>query len=420
MEDNLQKRRRHNVNWSANNVHLFLLVGYALSLPFNEPYGKLTNVILILMACNWVRVRRFSFKSTTLGLMVLFYIMHIIGLWSTENMKQGIFELDKKISFLILPIVMQAFILDERSICKVLIAFALGTFTASLVCLSYASWRYLAFGDSGYFFYHPLTEVIDMHAIYMAMYVCFTSFILIYYYWEKALFGTWRMKCVFMLCLSYLAFFVFLLSARTVILSFSFIVFAGIVVYGYRTKRLIKALGVIVVLLLFFSALVFLNDNNRERFKEAINYNSEYTIDKQYGGRSTRELIWSCAASLIKQNPVLGWGTGDAQDVLHACYLKNDFGPLTYLPHLKYNAHSQYFQSWIDLGLAGLLAFALSILIPFFQNIKSKNYLYLSFIALFALACTTESMLELKQGITFFAFFQCLFELKDRDGDRHH
>jgi O-antigen ligase len=396
------------MNLSVNQVHFFLMICYAFSLPFNAPYPKLSNVLMLLMAANWIRVHRLSFKSATLIVTVLFFILHLIGLLHTQNIDQGIFELDKKIGFLIFPIVFSAFDVDKDQVRKALTAFALGTIAASLICLIYACWQYLLYGNSDYFYYHPLTEIIDMHAIYMAMYVSFTFFILIYYYSRAALTGSVKIKGLYIFCLLYLTFFLFLLSARTIIFGFSVIVFSGILVYGYRKKKPVKAALVLTVLVGLFSALIFLNDNNKERFKEAINYNSQYTIDKQYGGRSTRELIWHCAVLVIQQNPLFGSGTGDAQDVLHECYLQNDYGPLTYLPDLKYNAHSQYLQSFIDLGLPGLLIFLLMLFIPFVQSIKRRDYLLLWFIGLFSLACITESMLELKQGIAFFAFFQCL------------
>ncbi len=166
-----------------------------------------------------------------------------------------------------------------------------------------------------------------------------------------------------------------------------------------------------ILLGIFFIALILFIPSNLDRFKEAINYKSQYEIDKQYGGRSTRELIWSCSIQVIKNNILFGVGTGDTQDELQKCYKidEDKNWALLYRPDFQYNAHSQYLQTFIDLGLFGFVGLLLCILIPACIAVKNKNYLMLSFIALFSIACITESMLELNKGIVFFSFFISLF-----------
>jgi O-antigen ligase len=108
---------------------------------------------------------------------------------------------------------------------------------------------------------------------------------------------------------------------------------------------------------------------------------------------------------------LIGVGPGDTQDELQKCYqLDEDKNwALLYRPDFQYNAHSQYLQTFIDLGIVGLLLFLATLVVAAFIAIKHYDYLFLSFVVLFSFACLTESMLELNKGIVFFSFFISLF-----------
>ena len=49
--------------------------------------------------------------------------------------------------------------------------FLISTFLISLACLSYGFFKYIVENDNQYLFYHGLTQLIDAHAIYFAMYI---------------------------------------------------------------------------------------------------------------------------------------------------------------------------------------------------------------------------------------------------------
>jgi O-antigen ligase len=283
-----------------------------------------------------------------------------------------------------------------------------------VICLAYATYQYVFRNDSHYFFYHPLAETIGLHAVYMALYICFCFFIVLYLY-QDVVSGSARVqKIMFYGILIYFVIFLFLLSARAVTLAFSMITFSGIIVYSYKRKKLWQAAVLMTLLGCVFALLIYVNPESRERFKEAINYKSQYSIDKQWGGRAERLLMWDCSGDIIKDNLFFGVGTGDAQDELQECYKVKNYGSLLYYPDVQYNAHNQYLQSTIDLGILGLFLLLLCLFLPAYKAFKDDNYLFLSFIALFSIACLTESMLEANKGIIFFTFFSSLFWFQQR------
>jgi O-antigen ligase len=103
-------------------------------------------------------------------------------------------------------------------------------------------------------------------------------------------------------------------------------------------------------------------------------------------------------------------GTGDVKDHLLEKYrekqLYNALG-------LELNAHNQYLQTMLALGIIGLLILLLNIVLPALYGMEMKHYLYLIFLILVAFNFLFESMLETQAGVVFYAFFNAyLFAIK--------
>src|SRR5882762_8685595 len=159
-----------------------LLLAIAATLPF-EFHAKINTLFIILLIVNWLLQWKFSFGSTLLKLFVLFYLLHVVGILFSSNTHQALFELEKKLSLLIFPLVLSGIpALSPKQFRNILIAFVASCFVASVICLGYATYQYLTNHTSEYFFYHPLAETVGMHGNYLAMYVCLCLFILFYLY----------------------------------------------------------------------------------------------------------------------------------------------------------------------------------------------------------------------------------------------
>jgi O-antigen ligase len=106
---------------------------------------------------------------------------------------------------------------------------------------------------------------------------------------------------------------------------------------------------------------------------------------------------------------VLGVGTGDLHAALDDKYRK--YG-MTGALNSHLNAHSQYFQTFIVLGLPGILTLVLMLLVPAAGAVKTRTWPLFFFILLFAINILVESMLELEAGVLFFSFFYSLLALR--------
>ena len=149
----------------------------------------------------------------------------------------------------------------------------------------------------------------------------------------------------------------------------------------------------------------------KERFMLALGIEQKDVWINQYGDgkgviQDVRPLKWKCAWNVIKENWFLGVGTGDGQEELQLQYKRINFDIAF---NEEYNTHNQYLQTWLGLGLVGLLLLISCLIFPAISAFQRKNYLYMSFLMLFSICCITESMLCRQNGIVFYAFFNSIF-----------
>ena len=385
---------------------------------------RLVGLFTILFAANTIPLAILSKKRQShndIRIMLLFvgvYLIHVAGLFNSENFDQGTFELEKKLAMLIFPMAIYfSPRMEWRKIKNVLLSFAGSCVIVMIVCFLVAVYRWYDKSDILYFFYHTLSETVGMHASYLSMYCCFSIAILLFLTHREGNFGQSRKhKVLIIIAIMILILGVLLLSARMQLL----ILFLGLILYAFvrlvRKYGLAKSLigSMLIGLIAIFITLLF--PLNRERFKQVINYRNEYSISSKWGEQQFRVLIWSCAYEIIKSKPIAGVGTGDGEDMLQDCYLKNEYGSLTYFPNSRFNAHNQFLETAIQLGIGGLLILILSTIIPLYRAWRQENVFYVVFILIFMLSCMTESMLESQSGIIYFAFFNSFLFMNEISG----
>ena len=101
----------------------------------------------------------------------------------------------------------------------------------------------------------------------------------------------------------------------------------------------------------------------------------------------------------------MGVGTGDVKDVLLQKYQEKG---ITNAYLLRLNAHNQYLQTTIALGILGLLVVLGCLFLPLYEALRQKNILVFLFILIVAFNLLVESMFERQAGIVFYSFFNAL------------
>ncbi|MGQ9847171.1 MAG: O-antigen ligase family protein, partial [Bacteroidales bacterium] len=119
-----------------------------------------------------------------------------------------------------------------------------------------------------------------------------------------------------------------------------------------------------------------------------------------------RWLIWQAGLAVVKENPILGVGTGDVKDALIDEYAKRQMlGAI----EKKLNAHNQFLETAVGQGIIGILVFLFVFLIPFIKALKEKNIVWMLFLLLISFNFLFESMLNTQMGVFFFAYFYSFF-----------
>ncbi len=389
------------------------------SMPFNIDPFNISGFIIILLGANTLILlsitRNFKpFYNILFLLFALFYVAHFIGVLYSTNVLEAQFIIERKLSLIAFPVILfSAPKLASKQIRVILLSFIVSCLIVSAVCLVMAAIKYRSAPDLNLFAYHELSKNVGMHAAYLSLYMCFCIGILLYVYYQEVKTFSVIKKALYAIALIILFAMVMLLSSRLQIL----MLIVGILIYLiYRlglNKNIYKTIfGVIVIGILLFG-LILAFPKNRERFKEAINYDQQYGLSKKWGEKQMRYLIWSSCLELICEKPLIGWGTGNTQDELEKVYKRNEYISLTYFDNTRFNAHDQFLETTIALGLVGLFILLAGIISAIRVALRNKNYLYIIFISAFIISCITESMLERQNGLVFFAFFNSFLLLNN-------
>lgn len=275
---------------------------------------------------------------------------------------------------------------SKESLRSAVVAFTLGVFLASLICLSNSVYHYYLTGDVNVFFYYNLTGIIGSQPTYFAYYL-----IAILTYWLFAMFydSNWQnMQLLGMSILLVFFFLVLLLSGgRTTLVSilllFSFFILKYIIDVKLARRTLVMVLvGVMLGAVLGFNVL----QSNKADWSDSHDY-------------WERAVLWESALD-ANPNPMLGVGTGDYKRVLNSYYHKHG---LEAFAEASYNSHNQYIQIYFSNGIVGLVALLILLSRPLYLSFVGQNILGLMLIFPFLIYGITEVFLGRYQGVVFFA-----------------
>jgi len=384
----------------------FFPVLYCFCLPFGTL--ALSGIIILWGITSFFNIQKQYFvngiKNRNLHLLYLFFFITVISAFFSDNGQEALFNVENKLSFFFLPYYFFCFRWPVNVIKTCLVSFVSGCFFAALFLIGRGAVH--AFnGHPEYFFYTLFSYFI--HASYFAMYLMMTISIIVLYYpiWFA---GKTQVKIFSVIFLLIFVITIFLCSSKLGIISF-FIVCPLLVFYKYRylfnwKKTILLTAGLLVALLIFskvFSAPF-------ERLKSITNISLQ-NIDKTSSESTTvRILIWDQCVSLIKDNFLFGVGVGDVIDELVYSYEKS--GMTGALEH-RLNAHNQYLQTFIGMGVIGLISLLLITIGVLIKAVLQRHFILAILMLLIVINFLVESMLQRSDGTLFYVFFLCLLSL---------
>lgn len=382
------------------------------------------GLLLVFVIVRYVITKRTFFKDhfnkISIAMIAYFFIL-LCSLLYSANIKVGVSFISDSISLLAIPIL--PLFISKKEVNLLLISniyiyflcgiFFLLFFIALLrnvnegYSLTYIyqsvmghevpqnKYRYFNYW---YFVYDKFTSPLDIQPIYLGL---FANIGLAFLFFLK------KMKQVkfYYIKLIILGLLVLLSASRWQILicGLNFIIF---ILFFEHSKAANKILG--IALFVFFILMVSLiNPVTKTRLIEAFSYKEAFYKD-DFGGTSLRIKKWKSAINGVSKNPILGYGVGDGKEVLLNQYKEDKF----YLGYYnKYNAHNQYLDTLLYVGIVGLV---LLCLILFYAYRYSVHKMYLFLITnVFLIGFMTESVLNRQWGAISFPFFLIMFSVFD-------
>lgn len=365
----------------------------------------------VLLLARMIMLRSFARELLRILLpMILFYLLHVVGLAYSTNLDFGLFDLEIKLSFLLLPFVVGGSALEKTDIKKILIAFVVGCVGA--VCYDFAQATYHYFET----YRHPNQFTSSwfsalMHLGYFAMYLDFAVAICIYLLQESIEQRALKKSILLIVTISLMAFAVILTTSKMGIIVLLVVFMLG-GVYLARKSAFKKTIYIAVALAIVGSALLVTQKPEiKKRFVRAYNGLVEDRDSRNLtGSTNSRLAAWSSAAEIIKDNFFFGVGTGDVKEELKKQYVLRNFET----EKLHLNAHSQYVQTFVALGVFGALSLIWIFVSGFIQAFKRRNFMLLALMVIAVMNAITESIFEVQAGVVFLALMISLLVSSDK------
>lgn len=393
----------------ANYRHEWLTVLLAFFIPINQ---NILSLLIVLLAVNWLFLKKESGGNKVLAFafIISFYLAHLAGLLWTDNLKFGFFDIQVKLSLLLLPLIfMFSPKLESKNFEKTLSAYVIGCAVAVIIGVIQSSYNFFIL-DSGYVELYAENLTLSLHIGYFAMYMNFAVIILIYrlYFRTTNLYTYNNLVRVFLILLFSGA--VFLSTSRNGLIVLLFVLILAVIYAVISFKKWLSIISLAVISWIILSS-VWKDHNNSvlkfHGFDEITTTLKKEKLKKiDRSSSAVRILVWQSALELIKDNPLTGVGTGDIKDELLRVYNEHDYVRLV---KRRYNAHNQFLQTAATLGIPAAILFFLMLISPLIFNWKRWHFLGLFLAIIVGVASLTESVLEVQAGVIFYALFASLF-----------
>jgi len=331
--------------------------------------------------------------------MFLFYFMHVVGLFHTENMKFANLDLGMKSTLAIFPVLF-LFYRPRVNWSFFVKAFVGGALLSIAINLSISLNLYLEDSQFSHFYDSRFTHL--MHRGYWAVYLCIAVFFLFKVGLKEE---TIKQKILpFFLAVLIMVFTLLSLSKMGLIILGVLVVWLLIkVIQGFQSKWV---LPISIVLLVggtysIYSFTPVVKHRMDAMFSTLGRPISEYNMERP-GSTGSRVLVWHSSVELIKENFWIGVGTGDVKDELVQRNFDNGY---IHVAEKNLNSHNQFLNSHIALGVLGPFFLLMIILSNCIRRSFDPYYSWrVGIVFMLFLAMLTESMLEVEAGIVPYAF----------------
>jgi len=384
-------------------LKLLLIFLFFITIPLKNNYNSFSLIVLLVFTiCNYKKFDLSIFKS--FFPLIGYFLLVLISLIYTNNLERGVEYLTATLPFVLFPLIFSTMKVQPSELKQLFKGYIIWLFILIFFSELSIIIKILNNGDSLFllfrkdYSYITLGEVIGIHPPYMVLLMSFPIFYIIEKFENT---GINKYLQVFILLVFF--FYIIHLSSRLPMVSLLGISF--LIIY----KRLSKKIGVAKSIISLFTILILTSlilynvRSTRYRFQEL--FGMQYANGVYIKSAPLKLLQWT-AGLKANSNLIVGNGMGDAnKDITKSNYNEG----LYKFVELKYNAHNQYIQTFVGIGVLGVLC--LFFILYYFFIANSSSYLSLTSKAFFVyllVVFLTESYLERHHGLVFISFIMCL------------
>lgn len=130
--------------------------------------------------------------------------------------------------------------------------------------------------------------------------------------------------------------------------------------------------------------------------------------DPNSGSMVQRFEYWRTSLLIIRQNPLIGVGTGDLPQAFENQYKSMNSNLAS---QYRLRSHNQYLSITVAFGVVGFIWFMFIMFYPGIKTRNFNNYFYIIFWIIFMISMLTEDTIESQEGVTFYVLFTALMLL---------
>ncbi|MBN3035788.1 MAG: O-antigen ligase family protein [Bacteroidales bacterium] len=390
----------------------------AFTIPFKGPVSVYAIILLLLywlyylgFGSGWGRIAQKEYMKGWVPL-VLLYMLYLAGMLYTGNPGEGWFSLQVKLPMLLFPLFF--FSLESSFINIKLLKtaggfFAAGTVFISVILLVRAFVCFREQHDPLCFFYSNLSWY--HHASYFSMYCSFSAGLLGMDAGRESKRAHNLYRFILILFLMTM---VLLLSSKAGLGSLG-ITAVAVLAHHVMRRHYLQVLSEVIFLVSFAAVAWHVFPVAFNRMSQAMDTVTQDEALTRDTAESTtiRIHIWRTALGLFREHPLIGVGTGDTRTELGKKYRQQGLDN-AFTNHL--NAHNQYLQTGITLGITGLAGLLLMLAVPLIRAVQSRDIAFLMFLLITGFNLMAESMLETQAGVVFITFFNSIFLASNGSG----
>jgi O-antigen ligase len=394
-----------------NKISYYHLLGFVVTLPFDRFYSQLVFISLFLHTIIHFKKTslQYIFRKDILVLQSVFLLTVICTTWSAYP-SQAFNAWEKQLSILLFPLLLFINPLDLKKYTNQLLA-AFGFTCVVVVLYLYTdAFRIIYYYHfplkkifSVFFLNHNFSRPIGIHATYLSLFVAlsiitFTGFLL-----RGKTSG--KDKIAYLLAICILGAGLLQLASRSVLLAIIVILNCVVPFFCRNRKQGFRFLSISLTCTAIAVFCIVKTEMLQVRLLQGFK-NDLSTASAAYSVTNPRAERWDVALQLVKESPVIGFGSGAEIPVLKDRYFENKLYD-SYLNEL--NAHNQYISFLINGGVLALFIFLFTLIWGFRRAVHSKQLVFTSFLILLAIVSVSENILDVNKGIFFYAFFFSFF-----------